>query len=134
MAKTGFQSVDEYLAAQPQEARAALARVRRAIRKALPEAEESISYRIPAYTIAGNRVIYFAGWKRHYSLYPISARLAAQFGDELAPYELEKSTLRFSLEQPVPAGLIARIARFRAQEAADRRKNKAAAGRGANPI
>ena len=116
MAKARFVSVDEYLAAQPEAARDVLKRVRSAIRKAIPAAEETISYQIPAYKLRGGRILYFAGWKRHYSLYPATARLLAEFKDELAVYEVEKGTIRFPLAGPVPVKLIERIAKFRATE------------------
>ena len=109
-------TVDEYIASQPEAAQDSLRRARSAIRKALPAAEESISYKIPTWKISGVAVLYLAGWKKHYSLYPASARLVAEFGDDLAPYEVEKSTLRFSFTQPVPVKLIGRIAKFRAAE------------------
>ena len=73
MAKTDFKSVDEYIASQPEAAQGVLQRVRSTIRKALPEAEEVISYQIPAYKLHGGPVLYFAGWKQHYSLYPATA-------------------------------------------------------------
>lgn len=126
MAKTNFKSVDEYIASQPQPVQGPLERVRSTIRKALPGAEEVISYQIPAYNLRGGRVIYFAGWKQHYSLYPAGDRLVAAFKDELAQYELSKGTIRFPLSEPVPAKLIERIAKFRAKEIAEREKTKAA--------
>jgi|SRR6185437_11620641 len=129
MAKTDFQSVDEYIGAQPEAARDVLRRVRNAIRRALPEAEEAISYQMPAYKIDSGVVLYFAGWARHYSLYPVSAQLVAEFGDELAPYEVSKGTIRFPLSQPVPVKLIERIAKFRIKEAAQRSQAKAAVQR-----
>jgi uncharacterized protein YdhG (YjbR/CyaY superfamily) len=90
-----------------------LEHVRRAIRRALPEADEVISYQIPAYKVPGRVVIYFAGWKEHYSIYPATAPLVAEFKDELAPYEVNnKGTIRFPLTGRIPAGLIAGIARF----------------------
>lgn len=67
MVKTDFKSVNDYLAAQPASARPVLKQVRDVIRRALPDAEEVISYQIPAYRLHDDRVIYFAGWKRHYS-------------------------------------------------------------------
>jgi uncharacterized protein YdhG (YjbR/CyaY superfamily) len=118
------QSVDEYIALQPLTSRETLERVRGAIRKALPKAEEVISYKIPAYEINGAVVLYFAGWKRHYSLYPASGPLVAAFKDDLARYEVEKGTIRFPLSEPVPVKLIERIARFRAKEVDERRKAK----------
>lgn len=125
MARDAFKSVDEYMAAQPAEVRAILAQVRRAIRKALPRAQEVISYKIPAYKLKDGIVIYFAGWKKHYSLYPAGERLVAAFRDELASYPVTKGTIRFPLSQPVPVKLIGRIARFRAKESAMRRPAKA---------
>src|SRR2546423_9995945 len=106
MAKTDYQSVDEYMASQPEAVQSVLGIVRSTIRKALPGAEEVISYQIPAYTLHGSRVIFFAGWKQHYSLYPASDRVIETFKDELAPYEISKGTIRFPLSQPVPTELI----------------------------
>ncbi|HET9742209.1 MAG TPA: DUF1801 domain-containing protein [Terriglobales bacterium] len=118
--KMNFRTVDEYIEAQPEATQAVLRRVRRAIRKALPKAEEGISYKIPAYRLRGKVVLYFAGWKQHYSLYPAGQRLVDAFRDELAPYEVNKGTIRFQLSKPVPLKLIERIAKFRAKEAAQR--------------
>jgi len=120
MAKTNFKSVDEYIATMPEAQRALLERVRNTIRKAVPKAEESISYQIPVYKLNGARVLYFAGWAKHYSLYPATATLVAAFKDDLAPYELSKGTIRFPLSEPVPVKLIARIAKFRAMEVVKR--------------
>ncbi len=127
MAKTAFKSVDEYLATLPEDVQPMLQRVRSAIRKAVPRAEETISYQIPTYELHGSHVVYFAGWKRHYSLYPLSARLVAALRGELAPYELSKGTIRFPLSEPVPVRLIARIAKLLAKEAAERARAKRAA-------
>jgi uncharacterized protein YdhG (YjbR/CyaY superfamily) len=121
MAKTSFRSVEEYIASQPEAAQAVLKRVRSIIRKALPRAEEVISYQIPAYKMPWGTVIFFAGWKQHYSLYPASEALVAAFKKELAPYALSKGTIRLPLHERVPATLIERIAKFRAKEVAERR-------------
>jgi uncharacterized protein YdhG (YjbR/CyaY superfamily) len=129
MAKTAFKSVDQYIAAQPAPVQPALRRLRGIIRKAVPRAEEVISYQIPAYKLPGATVIYFAGWKQHVSLYPASPELVAEFRRELAPYELSKGTIRFPLSEPVPAKLVERIARFRARQAAASAKAKPAAKR-----
>jgi uncharacterized protein YdhG (YjbR/CyaY superfamily) len=120
MAKTSHRSVDEYLSGFPDDVRAVLERVRGAIRRALPRATEVISYQIPAYRLPSGVVLYFAGWKRHFSLYPASPALAVTFREELASYEMSKGTIRFPLEGPVPVQLIGRIARFRARESAAR--------------
>jgi uncharacterized protein YdhG (YjbR/CyaY superfamily) len=119
-------SVTAYIAAQPRAAQAALRRVRAVLRQALPGAREVISYGIPAFELQGRRVVYFAGWKQHYSLYPVTTRLIAALGDALAPYEYNgKGTLRLPLDRPVPARLLARIAKFRAKEEAERRRIRA---------
>jgi len=100
----------------PKETRATLQRVRTTVRKAVPKAEEVISYQIPAFKLEGSAVIYFAGWKAHYSLYPATQKVIATFERELAEYELRKGTIRFPLSEPVPTKLIAAIAKLRAQE------------------
>ena len=111
------ETVTAYIAEFPRPTRAILRRVRAAIRKALPRADETIWYRIPTYKLHGRPVIYFAGWKRHFSIYPATARLVAAFEDELAPYEVnDKGTIRFPLTAPVPTALIGRLAAFRASE------------------
>ena len=121
-------TVDEYLAGFPRPVRGLLTRVRSTIRTAVPGAEEVISYSIPAYKLHGRTVIYFAGWKEHYSLYPSNARLVAAFKDDLAPYEVnDKGTIRFPLSEPVPVKLIDGLARFRAAEVQDIQRAKKAA-------
>jgi len=124
MAKTGFASVDEYIASQPEITQPILKRVRNAIRKAVPAAEEVISYHMPTYKLRGDRMLYFAAWKQHYSLYPATERLVTQFKDALASYEIGKGTVRFPLSQPVPVNLIERIAKFRAKEVAESQEAK----------
>lgn len=127
MAKTDFKSVEEYIASQPGAVQGVLRRVRSTIRKAVPGAEEVISYQIPGYRLHGRPVLYFAGWKQHFSLYPSTDRVVAAFKDDLAPYEVSKGTIRFALSEPVPVKLIAGIAKLRAKEVAERGKAKAAA-------
>lgn len=124
MSSTDFQSVDEYIAAQPEDSQGVLRRVRNVLRKALPGAEETISYRIPTYKLNGAAVLYFAGWKQHYSIYPASDPLKASLASELAAYKIDKGTIRFPLSEPVPVGLIQAIARFRADEVLKREKVK----------
>ena len=126
MAKTDFKSVDEYIGSQSEAVQGVLELVRSAIRKAVPNAEELISYKIPTYKLRGGPVIYFAGWKQHYSLYPATNHIVATFKDDLAVYEVKKGTIRFPLSQPVPVKLIERIAKMRAEEVTEREKAKAA--------
>ena len=121
----GFDNIDAYVAAQPPEARAKLALVRAAIHRAAPEAVEAISYQIPAFRLAGRVFIFFAGWKNHYSIYPVGDALLEAFGAELAIYEISKGTIRFPLHEPVPEDLICRIAKFKVQETLERAPNKA---------
>jgi len=122
MARNEFKSVDAYIASQSEAVQIVLKRVRSTIRKAMPEAEEVISYKIPAYKLHGSAALYFAGWKHHYSLYPATATLVAAFKEDLAPYKVSKGTIRFPLSEPVPVKLIECIARFRAKELAERQK------------
>ena len=121
MARPDFKSVDEYIAAQPEASQATLERLRKAIRKALPRAEELVSYRIPAYKVRGVTVIHFAGWKTFYSLYPAGPRLVAAFKRELAGCKIKGFTIQFPLSEPVPEKLIGRM-KFRVKEVAAREK------------
>jgi uncharacterized protein YdhG (YjbR/CyaY superfamily) len=119
-------SVTEYIAAQPKASQRVLRSVRRVIQKALPGAEEVISYGIPAYRLHGYVVIYFAGWRDHYSLYPVTARRIATLKPTSASYEVnEKGTIRFPSTEPVPARFIAAIAKLRAEETAQRALSRA---------
>jgi uncharacterized protein YdhG (YjbR/CyaY superfamily) len=114
MAKTRFASVADYISSHPPEARAVLERVRLAIRRAVPGAEEVISYQIPTFKLRGRPVLYFAAWKEHYSIYPAGASMLAAFKELLAGYETSKGTIRFPYSEPVPVRLIAGIAKLRA--------------------
>jgi uncharacterized protein YdhG (YjbR/CyaY superfamily) len=122
MAEPDFKSVDDYIASQPQAVQGVLSSLRRTIREALPGAEESISYQIPTYKLNGDTVLCFAGWKQHYSLYPVSDHVVAALGGDLGAYRVNKATVRFPLAEPVPVKLIERIAKFRAKEIAGREK------------
>ena len=107
-------SVDEYIASQPEAVRPKLGQVRAAIRRAVPEAAEVISYRIPGYKLNGKPMLYFAAFKEHYSLFAASGTFFAALEDELEGYELRKGTVHFPLSKPVPVKLISRIASLRA--------------------
>lgn len=119
MPNTNYQSIDEYIAAQPEGNQAALHSVRHAIAKALPTAEEAISYQIPTFKLNKRAVIYFAGWKNHYAVYPASKQMLAAFEAELAQHEVRKHTIRFVFHQPVPTKLIGKLAQYRAREVND---------------
>jgi uncharacterized protein YdhG (YjbR/CyaY superfamily) len=126
MTKAHFQSVDEYIASQPDSVRPVLDQLRSAILKALPRAEEVISYNMPTYKLQREAVIYFASWKRHYSLYPSGDYLVAEFIDELGPYLVERGTIRFPLSGRLPVNLIEKVARFRGEEARCREREDSA--------
>ena len=116
MGKTAFESVEDYIAAQPLAAQPMLNQVRAAIRAGMPGAVESIAYDMPAYALDGRRVLYFAGWKKHFAVYPLSTAMQAAFAGELASCVVEMGTIRFPLHRPLPAELIERLAAFRAGE------------------
>jgi uncharacterized protein YdhG (YjbR/CyaY superfamily) len=122
MGRIGSGPVGAYIAARPTAIQPQLRRVRRAIRKAIPDAEEVMTYEIPTYKLQGRAVLYFAAWKAHFSLYPASDSLLAAFKSELALHEVFKRTIHFPFSGPVPARLIERIAAFRAAEARARSK------------
>jgi uncharacterized protein YdhG (YjbR/CyaY superfamily) len=123
--KSRAKTVDEYIDMQPPTAQVALERVRGAIAKAVPDAEECISYHIPAFKLHGRVLLYFAGWKEHYSVYPASDSMAAAFEGELDRHRVSKGTLRFPLSEPVSVKLIGRIAKFRAEEMTNRKAARA---------
>ena len=108
MAKTNFQSIDEYIAACPPESQAYLHQIRKLIRTLVPDAKEKISYQMAAFERNGRNLIHFAGWKQHVSLYPVPAGSEA-FERQIAKYAGGKGTLKFSLEEPLPLKLIERV-------------------------
>ena len=114
MKQSGPKSVDEYIAAQPEAVRPKLEQVRATIRRAVPEAVEGIGYRMPGYKLRGKPMLYFAGFKEHYSLFAASGTFFAALEDDLRGYELRKGTVHFPLTEPVPVKLISRIAKLRA--------------------
>ena len=114
MNKNVAASVDDYIAAQPDALRPKLEQVRAAIRKAVPDAVEVIAYRMPGYKLHGKPMLYFAGFKEHYSVFGASGTFLATIADQLKGYELSKGTVRFPLDKPVPVKLISRIAKMRA--------------------
>ena len=116
MAKTKVASVDDYISAFPAEVQTTLQAVRRAIREAVPEAEECISYQMPTFRLHGV-LLHFAAYKEHWSLFAVTQGVLDALGKDLARYEgTGRGTLRFPLGEPVPAKLIQAIARRRAEE------------------
>lgn len=101
-------SVDEYIAGFPEDIQKQLKRIRAVIRAAAPEAHEKISYKIAGYELNGRNLVYFAGWKKHISLYPIPAGDEA-FQKAISKYVDGKGTLKFPLDEPLPLKLIERV-------------------------
>ena len=111
MAKTNFQSIDEYIAACPPESQDYLRQIRKLIRALVPDAKERISYQMAAFERNGKNLIHFAGWKKHVSLYPVPAGSEA-FERQIAKYAGGKGTLKFPLDEPLPLKLIERVVKL----------------------
>jgi len=113
--KTGFNSIDEYIATFPDDVQKVMEQLRRTIKAAAPEAEEKISYQMPTFTLNGKYLVYFAGWKTHISFYG-APRGNVEFKEDLSAYEAGQGTLKFPLDKPIPLDLITEIVKFRAVE------------------
>jgi uncharacterized protein YdhG (YjbR/CyaY superfamily) len=111
MARPRSEEIDAYIARQPADVRRILERIRRTIRAAAPRAEETISYKIPAFRLGGI-LVYFAAFKRHIGLFPPVCG-DARLEKALAPYAGPKGNLRFPIDQPIPYELIARVVKHR---------------------
>src|SRR4030042_5871003 len=109
--KSAPQSVDTYIAGFPPDVREVLEKIRLTIRKAAPDAEEKISYMMPAFALDG-ALVYFAAFKKHIAFFPTSTGIE-KLKRDLAAYETSKGTVRFPLGRPVPYGLIGRVGRVR---------------------
>jgi len=112
--QTAPKTIDEYIADFPQDIQEILEKIRMTIREAAPEAEETIKYRIPTFTLKGN-LVHFAAFKKHIGFYPEPTGMEA-FKDELSVYEGAKGSVQFPLDQPIPYDLISRIVEFRVKE------------------
>lgn len=108
-------NIDEYIAAFPKGVQEILEKIRVTIRKAAPDAEEAISYQIPAFNLHGSYLIYFAAHKKHIGLYPVPIA-NAEFNEELSLYASGKATAKFPLDKPIPFDLIGKIVKFKAKE------------------
>ena len=111
MAKTNFQSIDEYIAACPPDSQDYLRQIRKLIRSLVPDAKEKISYQIACFELNGMNLIHFAGWKKHVSLYPVPAGSEA-FERQIKPYVSDKGTVKFPLDEPLPIKLIERVVKL----------------------
>jgi uncharacterized protein YdhG (YjbR/CyaY superfamily) len=117
------ETIDEYLAALSDDKRAALTRLRKVIRAALPGAEECISYQLPAFRLEGRVLVWFGAAARHCSFYPGSSPIEAH-KRELKAYDTSKGTIRFQADKPLPALLVRKLVKARISERARPRKGK----------
>ncbi len=111
---TKFKTVDEYLSASPENTKAILEELRKVIRQAAPQAEELISYNMPAFKQHGV-LVYYAAYKNHIGFYPTASPIKV-FKDELAIYKTSKGAIQFPIEEPLPHGLIKKIVKYRVKE------------------
>jgi uncharacterized protein YdhG (YjbR/CyaY superfamily) len=112
--------VDEYLRALEEPERSTLRTLRRTILEILPEAEQVISYRVPAFRVDGKTIAGFAAFKDHLSYLPFSGSVLAQLGDELEEYEMTKSSLHFPVDRPLPKALVKKLIGVRLADAGRR--------------
>ena len=116
-------TIDEYIAGCPVNVQERLIRMRMAIRKAAPDAEEKISYRMPAFTLKG-MLVYFAAHQNHIGFYPFTTAIKA-FSNELTPYHTSKGGIQFPHKSPLPVDLIIRMVDFRVRENLNKAEVKA---------
>lgn len=109
-------SIDEYIASFPEDVQKILQQIRAVIRDAVPEAVETISYDMPTFNLNGTYLIYFAAWKKHVALYPVSGQVAEALSTELSGYKGTKGSVHFPLNKPMPLDLIRRITELRIAE------------------
>jgi uncharacterized protein YdhG (YjbR/CyaY superfamily) len=109
-----FKTIDEYIATFPKNVQTVLEEMRHAIQEAAPQAEEAISYQMPAFKQNGV-LVWFAAFKNHIGFFPKMTVIEA-FKQELADYKVSKGTIRFPLDKPIPIDLVKKIVKFRLKE------------------
>jgi uncharacterized protein YdhG (YjbR/CyaY superfamily) len=112
--KAAFSSIDEYIGTFPVETQKILQKMRKTIKAAAPEAQEKISYQMPAFTLKGN-LVYFGAFKNHIGFYPTPSGTEA-FKREISIYQGAKGSIRFPIDEPLPLKLISQIVKFRVAE------------------
>lgn len=112
---TAPQNIDEYIAGFPKDVQEILETIRTTVKRAAPNAEEGISYKMPAFFLKGQYLIYFAAYKKHIGLYPVPFG-DAKFNEEVSAYQAGKGTLQFSLNKLIPYKFISKVVKVRAKE------------------
>lgn len=107
-------TIDEYIAGFPDDVQEILQEIRVTIKRAAPDAEETISYQMPTFVLKGN-LVHFAAYKRHIGLYPAPTG-TEEFNEQLSAYRAAKSSVRFPLDEPIPFDLISQIVKLRVAE------------------
>src|SRR6185503_13104608 len=110
--------IDAYIAGFPEDVQQILEKIRTTIQKVAPDAEETINYGIPTFTLKGN-LVHFAGFKKHVGFYPTPTGIE-KYKKELSIYEGAKGSVQFPLDKPIPYGLISKIVKFRVKENLER--------------
>ncbi len=116
------EDIDEYIKMFPQDIQVLLESLRHTVQKAAPEAEETIKYQIPTFTLNGN-LVHFAAYKNHIGFYPTPSGIEA-FKEELSIYEGAKGSVKFPLDQPLPLDLVSKIVAYRVAENLGKKKKK----------
>jgi uncharacterized protein YdhG (YjbR/CyaY superfamily) len=117
-----FKTMDEYIGTFPEDVQSILHELRRTIKEVAPEAEETINYQIPTFTLHGN-LVHFAALKNHIGFYPTPSGMEA-FKKELSAYKGAKGSVQFPMDQPLPLPLIRRIVEYRVKENLERKEKK----------
>ena len=115
-------TINEYIAGFPESTQLILEELRTTIRKAAPNAQESINYGIPTFTLNGN-LVHFGGFKNHIGFYPAPSGIEA-FKKELSIYDGAKGSIKFPIDKPLPLGLITKIVKFRVKENVEKAAKK----------
>lgn len=116
-------TIDRYIAAFPKDVQKMMQQIRETIKKTAPEAEEKISYAMPAFTLKGQDLVYFAGYENHIGFYPAPAGVEA-FKKDLSGYKTGKASIQFPLDKPMPMGLITKIVKYRIKQNLEKAKAK----------
>jgi uncharacterized protein YdhG (YjbR/CyaY superfamily) len=124
MTSKKFKTIDEYISAFPPKVKVLLKTLRKAIREAAPEADEVISYNMPAFKCYGKILVYFAAHTKHIGFYPGSRMVIEVFQDDLISYETSKGTVKFPFERAVPVGLVKKIIKYRVTQNMNKANSK----------